>query len=182
MEKFQVHFGYLKGGFSPEKIEPLKFGGFKRTDPIWNKPKGSFWTCPLRWDKILGWSSDWLRYNFSFDYEINFAIIFEVKKNIEVVKIDSIKDLEKISTLRKFNSCGEEEKLRNINFERINQKNIAGIYVTAKGITELSDPCVGESLGIESIYGWDFESTAWLHAGWFESYHIHEVKDYRIVG
>ena len=182
MKQFQVYFGNLKGGFSPEKIFPEKMGGFKGTDKVRNKPFGSFWTCPLKWDKWYGWTSDWVWFSESNYWDINVAIVFTPRKDVKVFTVDTLEDLKEISTLSTYDGEFKEERFKVISFESLIQKGYDGIHATERAVRELHSSFAGEEYGIDSLYCWDLESTAWFYPDWYESFYIHEVRDYRIVG
>lgn len=139
----------------------------------WNKIYGGLWACPI--DSNLSWK-EFCKSNPQLNSDNIWAFYFTLKPNANIYSIDTIEDLEKIST-KQFKYRYNFDSIRRIDFDKLMDSGYDGIYVSEDAIKNLSGEMeaitadggrkkykygylntVPGTNGLMGIEGWDVES------------------------
>ena len=145
--------------------------------PRFNKPDGGLWACPI--DSARGWK-EFTKNKPDLNLDNLYAFYFKLSPNAKIYSINTLNDLEKISTKSyKFDNSFDES--RRIDFEKLIKNGYDGIYVSENALNNLegerekypekrivdgslTDLKYGEintipgTNGLIGLYGWDVES------------------------
>jgi hypothetical protein len=166
-----VFVSYLPLRFKNDKMKGIK------EIPRLNKPNGGLWACPI--DSARSWKEYINRRKSSYNKKL-YAFYFKLKSNAKIYSIDTLDDLNKIST-KSYNFDNSFDESRRMDFELLMRNGYDGIYVSENALNNLEGErekypekrIVGGSLtdlkygevetvpgtnGLLGLYGWGVES------------------------